>query len=115
MTPSTHAVLELQVLMSVVLLSVLALALALTERDAAEAREWTATERLRRTFDAAPIGMAIATLEGKLIEVNRAFSTMLGSRDDELVGVYLRDLKDRLADDASRAFLADGIRGRGLP
>lgn len=100
-TPSTHAVLELQVLTSVVLLSVLALALALTERDAAEAREWTATERLRRTFDAAPIGMAIATLEGKLIEVNRAFSTMLGSRDDELVGVYLRDLKDRLADDAS--------------
>jgi PAS domain S-box-containing protein len=83
-------VLVLQVFIAVTLIATLALALALDERDDAEERRWVAAERFRRTFNDAPIGMIVATLDGRILETNRAFRDMLGYRDEELVGIPLR-------------------------
>src|SRR3954469_11275552 len=49
-----------------------------------------AEERFRRSFDAAPVGMAIVRADedrrGAIVGVNRALCRMLGRREDEVVG-----------------------------
>jgi two-component system, cell cycle sensor histidine kinase and response regulator CckA len=90
-------VLVLQMFVAVALLSMLALALALDERDSADERRWIATERFRRAFNDAPIGMVVATLDGHIVETNRAVRELLGYDDDALVGTQFRSLR---ADDS---------------
>ncbi|MBX3744999.1 MAG: PAS domain S-box protein [Verrucomicrobiae bacterium] len=52
------------------------------ERDRKEAELRASEERFRRVFDDAAVGLAITTLEGRFIETNPAYRTMLG-RDEE--------------------------------
>ena len=52
-------------------------------------------ERFRRSFDHAPIGMALVAPEGALIKVNRALSHLMGASQAELVGGHVNDLLDR--------------------
>ena len=56
----------------------------ITERKQAERSLRESEERLRRIFEEAPIGMAIVGLDGKLLQVNKACSEMLGYSKQEL-------------------------------
>jgi PAS domain S-box-containing protein len=60
-----------------------------------EARR-AAEERFRRSFDAAPVGMAIVRADedrrGAIVGVNRALCRMLGRRESEIVGHTVADL-----------------------
>jgi PAS domain S-box-containing protein len=64
-----------------------------------EARE--ATQRFRSSFDSAPIGMAIVTLEGRFIDVNGALCEIVGHRRETVLGLSMQELtyeEDRDAD-----------------
>jgi PAS domain S-box-containing protein len=64
-----------------------------------EARE--ATQRFRSSFDSAPIGMAIVSLKGRLVDVNSALCEIVGHRREDVLALNLRDLtyeEDRGAD-----------------
>jgi diguanylate cyclase (GGDEF)-like protein/PAS domain S-box-containing protein len=63
-----------------------------TERRWAEAELREAQERFRSAFEHAPIGMALAGIDGELFRVNRALARMLGRAEDELLGVSVLDL-----------------------
>ena len=51
------------------------------EREIGEAQE-----RFRRAFEDAPIGMAVADLDGRFLEVNQALCTITGYAPEELTG-----------------------------
>lgn len=51
-----------------------------------------AERRLRATMDASPIGTALLTPHGRLLQVNRALARMLGRSAQDLVGSGLADL-----------------------
>ncbi len=93
----SDAVLTVQVFAAVSVLAALGLALALNERDVADAMRWAASERFRRTFHDSPVAMTIATCDGRIVETNRALCDLLGYPDHRLVGTMLRSLR---ADDS---------------
>jgi PAS domain S-box-containing protein len=62
----------------------------ITERRKAEEALLESEERLRAIFDNSPVGISVASPEGKLIRTNPAFQKMLGYTEDELV----RDFAD---------------------
>ena len=58
----------------------------ITERKTAEAATKAMAGRLQRVFDASPLPMAIGTLaEGRLLEVNKSFTTMTGYERHEAI------------------------------
>ena len=57
----------------------------ITERKQFEATLRESEERLEQTFDASPIGLALADPSGHYIKVNRAFCAMLGYSEEELL------------------------------
>ena len=89
----TESVLVLQLFVAVTLVPLLGFAIALDERDAAEAGRWAAAERFRRTFHDSPVAMAVATLDGRIVETNRALCELLGQPDHRIVGTTLRSLR----------------------
>lgn len=62
----------------------------LADKAAVERR--ASEERFRRSFEEAPIGMAMMDLDGRFIQVNRAMGAMLGYKDEQLVGSGLSSL-----------------------
>jgi PAS domain S-box-containing protein len=58
--------------------------------DVTEHRE--AVERLKGLFDSSSDGLAFATLEGKLIEANRAFLEIIGRAREDVLGVSYQSL-----------------------
>src|SRR5690606_16896846 len=52
-----------------------------------------AEERFRLAIDEAPIGMALADLDGNFLRVNRALCDILGYRTQELMALTLQDLE----------------------
>jgi PAS domain S-box-containing protein len=67
--------------------------------------------RFRNAFDAAPIGMAINDLDGRILQVNEAFAELLGYRVDDLVGRTVASLThpdDAAADALNAARLQRG-------
>ena len=56
----------------------------ITERKQAERSLIESEERFRKIFEEAPIGMAVVGLDGRLLQVNKAFCKMLGYREQEL-------------------------------
>jgi diguanylate cyclase (GGDEF)-like protein/PAS domain S-box-containing protein len=63
-----------------------------TDRRESEAALTEAQERFSAAFEHAPIGMALAHLDGTLVEVNGAFARMLGYTNEELLGRNVQDL-----------------------
>jgi PAS domain S-box-containing protein len=61
----------------------------ITERQAAVAALRESEERFRTSFEHAPIGMAIVSLDGVFLQVNRSLSDILGYSESELVGKRL--------------------------
>jgi diguanylate cyclase (GGDEF)-like protein/PAS domain S-box-containing protein len=47
----------------------------------------TMEERFRRTFQDAPIGMAVVGLDGRFVQVNRALTQILDRSEEELLGL----------------------------
>jgi PAS domain S-box-containing protein len=67
--------------------------------------------RFRHAFDDAPIGMAMTTLDGCFIRVNRAFAQMLGRRPEDVMRATVDELTveaDRAADHANLAEIRRG-------
>jgi PAS domain S-box-containing protein len=60
------------------------------QRDRHEAALRASEQRFRRCFQGAATGMAIATLEGRLVEVNQAYCDMLGYSEQELYGMDIQ-------------------------
>lgn len=58
---------------------------AAIERKASE-------ERFRRSFEEAPIGMALMDMDGRFLQVNRAMGAMLGYSQNQLLGSGLQSL-----------------------
>ena len=61
----------------------------LTERKQAEKSFRESEGRFRDIFAEVPIGMAVVDLEGRLLQVNKAFCQMLGYDQQELIGSHL--------------------------
>lgn len=70
----------------------LALVTDVTDRRQQARRLTEANERFQKAFDGAPIGMALARLDGRLLEVNPAFCRMLGYGVDDMLELALSDL-----------------------
>jgi diguanylate cyclase (GGDEF)-like protein/PAS domain S-box-containing protein len=66
--------------------------LDMTARRAAEEAVIGASERFRAAFDNAPIGMGLATPEGRWLQVNGAFCRLLGYTEGELLTLDLGSL-----------------------
>jgi PAS domain S-box-containing protein len=62
-----------------------------TEQRRAEAALAESEERFRATFENAPMGIAIAGLDGTFLRVNRAFGDIAGYSADELAGRSFAD------------------------
>jgi PAS domain S-box-containing protein len=58
-----------------------------TERTRVEARLRESEERFRRSFDDAPIGIALVSPLGRWLKVNRALCDMLGYAEEELLAL----------------------------
>lgn len=63
-----------------------------TEQKAAADRLHKTEDQFRRTFDLAPIGMAITNLEGYYLEVNQSWCNMLGYDLEELLTLSYTDV-----------------------
>jgi diguanylate cyclase (GGDEF)-like protein/PAS domain S-box-containing protein len=61
----------------------------LNARDAAEEARRASEARFRAVFDTSAIGIAVADLQGNLLESNRALAEITGMRIDELIGSSL--------------------------
>ena len=83
--------------------------LDMTARHAAEEAVVAASERFRAAFDNAPIGMGLATQEGKWLEVNGAFCRLLGYTEAELLTIGLGSLT-QTGDPAVRVDDAEEVR-----
>jgi PAS domain S-box-containing protein len=94
MATTRDAVVMLQVYAAIAVFGALALAFALQERDTADAARAAAAERFRRTFHDSPVAMAVTTVEGRIVETNRALCQLLAMPDHALVGTDLRSLRD---------------------
>ena len=71
-----------------------------------------AEARFRSAFEQAPIGMAIATTDGRLLRANTAFAAVIGLTPDELAGVPIRDLTHPDDWDANAAMIEALVAGR---
>src|SRR3954447_4263289 len=75
-----------------------------------------AEERFRRSFDAAPVGMAIVRADedrrGAIVGVNRALCRMLGRREDEVVGQTVADFTHPDDTPHERRWVADWLAHR---
>src|SRR5262249_47218150 len=63
-----------------------------TDRRKADAALQNAQERFRAAFEHAPIGMALAHVDGTLLDVNGAYARMLGYSPQELLGRNVQEL-----------------------
>jgi diguanylate cyclase (GGDEF)-like protein/PAS domain S-box-containing protein len=59
---------------------------ALEARDSAEAARRDSEARFRAMFTDAAVGIGIADAKGRMLEVNAALATMLGYRQDDMIG-----------------------------
>jgi PAS domain S-box-containing protein len=81
-----------------------------------QAEEETAASerRFRHAFDDAPIGMAMTTLDGRFVRVNRSFAHMLGHRPEDVLAATVEQLtveEDRAADRSNLDQVRRGERG----
>jgi diguanylate cyclase (GGDEF)-like protein/PAS domain S-box-containing protein len=60
-----------------------------TEQKTAEDAQAESEARFRAAFERSPLGIALITLEGHIMDANAAFSEMAGRTEEELIGVNL--------------------------
>jgi PAS domain S-box-containing protein len=64
----------------------------LTERLAAEEALHASEERFRAIFEYAGVGIALSTMQGELVRVNRAYARFLGYLPEEMAGRSAREV-----------------------
>ena len=64
----------------------------ITDRKNAELALRESEERFRRSFDDAPIGLALVSLEGRWLRVNRAICEMVGRSETELLATNFQTI-----------------------
>ncbi|HSO95146.1 MAG TPA: EAL domain-containing protein [Acidimicrobiia bacterium] len=64
----------------------------ITDRFEAERALRESEERFRSAFEHAPIGMALADAQGRVLRSNRAFARMLGRQPADLANLQIRDI-----------------------
>jgi PAS domain S-box-containing protein len=64
----------------------------LSAQKAAENALRQSEQHLRLTLENAPIGIALADLDGRLLDTNPAFSDLLGYSRQELMGMRVADI-----------------------
>lgn len=82
-----------------------------TDQKTAEDAQREAETRFRAAFERSPLGIALTTLEGHIIDANAAFSEMAGRSEAELIGVDLRMLVH--PEDRERIVAEGGARAMG--
>ncbi|MGH2900164.1 MAG: PAS domain S-box protein, partial [Solirubrobacteraceae bacterium] len=86
------------------------IAMDITHRVEREREIGEAQERFRRAFEDAPIGMAVADLDGRFLEVNQALCAITGHRPEELTGTTFSSITH--PDDVAADFaVIDGLIG----
>jgi PAS domain S-box-containing protein len=81
------------------------------ERQQAENQLRESEAYMRLTFENAPIGIATTDLEGRLLDVNPAFASLLGYSQDEMTKLTIQDIthpEDRQETQRHLAALIDG-------
>jgi diguanylate cyclase (GGDEF)-like protein/PAS domain S-box-containing protein len=78
----------------------------ITDRKRAEEALREAHERFRSAFENAPIGMAMADLQGKILRANSAYGRIVGQTADQLCGVSLHSLTHPEDRESSKAEMA---------
>jgi diguanylate cyclase (GGDEF)-like protein/PAS domain S-box-containing protein len=81
-------------------------------RKTAERALREAKELFASAFDHAPIGIALMSLEGRLLEVNRALCRMTGYAPEELLGTDMRSLAHPDDIEAQQAYLEQALSGQ---
>jgi PAS domain S-box-containing protein len=89
---------------------VLALEREMTERKQAEESIKVSEEKYRMIFDRAPIGIALSTIDGKIIDVNKAQAEMLGVTVEELQG---RSVNEYYVDPGKRREMVELFKKAG--
>lgn len=64
----------------------------INQRRQAEHSLQQSEEQFRLLFEMAPIGMVISSISGRILKVNKAFHTILGYEEDELLKKKIKDL-----------------------
>jgi PAS domain S-box-containing protein len=68
-------------------------------------------QRYRTLFESAPIGIGLATMDGKILSANEAMCRTTGYSEDELLGVHLPDFYQ---DPDQRGAMLGELREHGL-
>ena len=81
-----------------------------TDQKVAEDAEAEAETRFRATFERSPLGIALITFEGHIIDANVAFAEMAGRTEDDLIGVNLEllihpDDRERMLEEGAARLL----------
>ncbi|HEY1690138.1 MAG TPA: EAL domain-containing protein [Solirubrobacteraceae bacterium] len=83
----------------------------IAERQLAESALASAEERFKTAFSEAPIGMALISLEGRLMQVNRALAEIAGYTEEQLLtlsAAELTHLDDQPEDEQAMAAMRSG-------
>lgn len=83
----------------------------MAERKLAESALASAEERFRTAFSEAPIGMALISPDGRLMQVNRALAQIAGYSEQQLLALTAAELthpQDRHADELAMSFMRSG-------
>lgn len=75
------------------------------ERQQVEALLRDSEAYQRKLFDSSPIGLALSTLDGKLVEINPAYAAILGRTVSETVNLTNQDITPETYDTAEQALL----------
>ena len=87
----------------------------ITSRKRAEAALREAEERFRTSFEEAPVGIALATLDGRFLKVNRALCEILGYAREQLEATGFESIThpdDLARERESRHLLVEGESSR---
>jgi PAS domain S-box-containing protein len=85
----------------------------ITERLSAKQALAMSEERFRSIFESVTVGIKVLNLEGRILQTNDAFQSMMGYREDELVGNYFH--KFLHPEDMRQAIkLFDNVKNNGI-
>jgi PAS domain S-box-containing protein len=85
----------------------------ITERLSAKQALAMSEERFRSIFESVTVGIKVLNLEGRILQTNHAFQSMIGYSEDELVGNYFHKFVH--AEHMRRAIkLFDDVKSNGI-